>query len=176
MRFLRLLLSGRSVRLLTAGLFAVFALGGCASLFGNNDPLHVSIAGLEPLSSQGAEMRYNVKLRIQNPNGGSLSFSGVSVDLQLNGTDFAAGVISQSGSVPGYGETLVSVPVTAPAFAVLTKAYSAAGSDTPPGEYPYILHGRLAGGLTGGGTRFMDQGVLSLPTPTPTPGPVPAGQ
>ena len=60
MPFLRLPLSGRSIRLLTAGLLAVFALGGCASWFGNNDPLHVSIAGLEPLASQGAEMRYNV--------------------------------------------------------------------------------------------------------------------
>src|ERR1700728_1864312 len=56
MRFLRLLLSGRSARLLTAGLFAAFALGGCAGWFGNNDPLHVSIAGLEPIASQGAEM------------------------------------------------------------------------------------------------------------------------
>jgi len=167
MRFLRLLLSGRSARLLTAGLFAVFALGGCASWFGNSDPLHVSIAGLEPLASQGAEMRYDVKLRIQNPNSGSLSFSGVSIDLQLNGTDFASGVSNQPGAVPGYGETVVSVPVTASAFAVVNKAYSVAGSDTPPGEYPYILHGRLAGGLTGGGTRFLDQGVLSLPRSGP---------
>ena len=166
MPFLRLLLSGRSIRLLTAGVFAVLALGGCASWFGNNDPLRVSIAGLEPLGgSQGPELHYNVKLRIQNPNGGSFSFSGVSVDLQLNGADFANGVTSQSGTVPGYGETLVSVPVTAPAFAVLNKAYSAAGSDTPPGQYPYILHGRLASGITGGGQRFLDQGVLSLPGP-----------
>jgi hypothetical protein len=50
---------------------------------------------------------------------------------------------------------------------VVNKAYSVAGSDTPPGEYPYILHGRLAGGLTGGGTRFLDQGVLSLPRSGP---------
>jgi hypothetical protein len=48
------------------------------------------------------------------------------------------------------------------AFTVLRQAFSLAGSDTPPGQYPYIMRGRLAGGLMGG-TRFIDQGVLSLP-------------
>jgi hypothetical protein len=57
---------------------------------------------------------------------------------------------------------VVSVPLTVPAFTALRQAFSLAGSDTPPGQYPYILRGRLAGGLTGG-TRFLDQGVLSLP-------------
>jgi hypothetical protein len=49
-----------------------------------------------------------------------------------------------------------------PAFTALRQAFSLAGSDTPPGHYPYVLSGRLAGGMTGG-TRFLDQGVLSLP-------------
>jgi hypothetical protein len=161
MPFLRLLLSGRSARLLAAGLLAVVTLGGCAGWFGH-DPLRVSVAGIEPLDSQGLEMRFNVKLRIQNPNEEALNFDGVSVDLQLNGEAFASGVSNQQGTVPRYGETVVSVPLTVPAFTALRQAFSLAGSNTPPGQYPYILRGRLAGGLTGG-TRFLDQGVLSLP-------------
>ena len=161
MPFLRRLLSGHSAHLLAAGLLAVVTLGGCAGWFGH-DPLRVSVAGIEPLDSQGMEMRFNVKLRIQNPNEDALNFDGVSVDLQLNGKGFASGVSDQHGTVPRYGETVVSVPLTVPAFAVLHQAFSLAGSDTPPGQYPYILRGRLAGGLTGG-TRFLDQGVLSLP-------------
>ena len=161
MPFLRRLLSGHSARLLAAGLLAVVTLGGCAGWFGH-DPLRVSVAGIEPLDSQGLEMRFNVKLRIQNPNEEALNFDGVSVDLQLNGKAFASGVSNQQGTVPRYGETVVSVPLTVPAFTALRQAFSLAGSDTPPGQYPYILRGRLAGGLTGG-TRFLDQGVLSLP-------------
>jgi hypothetical protein len=161
MPFLRRLLSGHSARLLAAGLLAVVTLGGCAGWFGH-DPLRVSVAGIEPLDSQGLEMRFNVKLRIQNPNEEALNFDGVSVDLQLNGEAFASGVSNQQGTVPRYGETVVSVPLTVPAFTALRQAFSLAGSDTPPGQYPYILRGRLAGGLTGG-TRFLDQGVLSLP-------------
>ncbi|MEW6341400.1 MAG: LEA type 2 family protein [Paraburkholderia sp.] len=161
MSFVRLLLSGRSVRLLALGVLTVLSLGGCAGWFGH-DPLRVSVAGLEPLDSQGLEMRFKIKLRIQNPNEDSLSFDGVSVDLQLNGQSFASGVTDQHGTVPRYGETVVDVPLTVPAFTAVRQAFSLAGSDTPPGQYPYILHGRLAGGLSGG-TRFLDQGVLSLP-------------
>jgi hypothetical protein len=161
MPFLRRLLSRHSARLLAAGLLAVVTLGGCAEWLGH-DPLRVSVAGIEPLDSLGMEMRFNLKLRIQNPNEDARNFDGVSVDLQLNGRAFASGVSDQHGTVPRYGETVVSVPLTVPAFTALRQAFSLAGSDTPPGQYPYILRGRLAGGLTGG-TRFLDQGVLSLP-------------
>ena len=67
------------------------ALGGCAGMFGR-DPLHVSVAGIEPLEGQGMEMRFNLKLRVQNPNEAPVDFSGVSVELDLNGKSFATGV------------------------------------------------------------------------------------
>jgi LEA14-like dessication related protein len=161
MSFFRVLMSGRSVRSLAVTMLAVVTLGGCAGLFGR-DPLRVSVAGIEPLASQGLEMRFNMKLRIQNPNENALDFDGVSIDLQVNGKSFASGVSDQHGSVPRYGETLVSVPLTVPAFTALHQVFSLAGSDAPAGQFPYILRGRLAGGLTGG-TRFIDQGTLSLP-------------
>jgi LEA14-like dessication related protein len=164
MSFFHVLLSGRSARpvlSLVAMLLAVVSLGGCAGMFGH-DPLRVSVAGVEPLASEGLEMSFNMTLRIQNPNETALDFDGVSVDLQLNGKSFASGVSDQHGSVPRYGETLVNVPLTVPAFTALRQAFSLAGSDTPVGQFPYILRGRLAGGLTGG-TRFIDQGTLSLP-------------
>lgn len=164
MPFFRVLLSGRPghrLRLFAVTVFAVLMLGGCAGMFGQ-DPLRVSVAGIEPLDNQGFEMRFNMKLRIQNPNEAPLDFDGVSVDLQLNGKAFASGVSDQRGTVPRYGETLVSVPLTVPAFTVLRQAFSLAGSDSPPGQFPYVLRGRLAGGITGG-TRFIDQGSLSLP-------------
>ena len=144
MPFLRLLWSGRSARLLAAGLLAALTLGGCAGWFGH-DPLRVSVAGIEPLDNQGMEMRFNLKLRVQNPNEDALNFDGVSVDLQLNGNAFASGVSDQHGTVPRYGETVVSVPLTVPAFAVLHQAFSLAGSDTPPGQYPCVSRGTGTG-------------------------------
>ncbi|RKT27269.1 late embryogenesis abundant protein [Paraburkholderia sp. RAU2J] len=165
MLFLRAPLSGRLSCL--RGLSAIVALlmivtltlNGCAGLFGA-DPLRVSVAGIEPLEGQGLEMRFNVKLRVQNPNDSTVSFSGVSLDLEVNGKSFASGVSDQGGTVPRFGETVVTVPLTVPAFAAVRQAFAFAGA-ADSGQVPYILRGKLAGGLTGT-TRFISQGTLSL--------------
>ncbi|WP_176054148.1 LEA/WHy family protein [Paraburkholderia caribensis] len=140
---------------------ALLALGGCAGMFGSN-PLRVNVAGIEPLEGQGMEMRFILKLRVQNPNEARVDFNGVSVELDLNGKPFASGVSDQSGTVPRFGETVIGVPLTVPAFTVVRQAFAFADS-AQSGQLPYVLRGRLAGGVTGG-TRFIDQGTLSLPT------------
>ncbi|PVY23419.1 late embryogenesis abundant protein [Paraburkholderia silvatlantica] len=150
----------RSMRLFCILLCVLFWLAGCAGLMG--EPLRVSVAGLEPLQGAGMEMRFNVKLRIQNPNDTPVEFSGVSLQLDLNGQSFASGVSDQSGVVPRYGEAVIVVPLTVPAFAAVRQAFAFAGS-AEAGNIPYEIRGRLAGGI-GGGTRFVDHGKLSLPT------------
>ncbi|MFP3564762.1 LEA type 2 family protein [Paraburkholderia sp. SIMBA_030] len=160
MSFVRALLSGRSTRLAAIVALVTLTLNGCAGLFGG-DPLRVNVAGIDPIESQGLEMRFNVKLRVQNPNEAAVTYDGVSLNLELNGKQFASGVSDQSGTVPRFGETVVDVPLTVPAFAAVRQAFAFADA-AQSGQIPYILRGRLAGGLTGG-TRFIDQGTLSLP-------------
>ncbi|MGF6955813.1 LEA type 2 family protein [Paraburkholderia youngii] len=135
-------------------------LGACAGLLGG-DALRVNVAGIEPLAGEGLEMRFNLKLRVQNPNDSAVSFNGIAVDLELNGKPFASGVSDQSGTVPRFGETVVSVPLTVPAFAAVRQALGLAGI-AQSGQVPYRLQGKLAGGPTGT-TRFTDQGMLTLP-------------
>jgi LEA14-like dessication related protein len=151
--------SGRLFRLLFAFLCVVFWLSGCAGL--GQDPLRVSVAGIEPLAGEGLEMRFNVKLRVQNPNNSPVDYSGVSLQLDLNGQSFASGVSDQSGTVPRFGETVVTVPLTVPAFSAVRQAFAFAGS-AEAGGIPYKIHGKLGGGI--GASRFVDQGKLSLPT------------
>ncbi|MFL9906721.1 LEA/WHy family protein [Paraburkholderia sp. RL17-337-BIB-A] len=166
MSFLRVLLCRRHAGL--AAILAVVALtlNGCAGLFGG-DPLRVSVAGIEPVEGQGLEMRFNIKLRVQNPNDSAVQFDGVSLDLELNGKPFASGVSDQSGTVPRFGETVVNVPLTVPAFTAVRQAFAFAGAvqagAAQSGQIPYILRGKLAGGLAGT-TRFVNQGTLSLPS------------
>jgi hypothetical protein len=161
MSFLRVLLSRRPARLAAMLAIVMLTLNGCAGLFGG-DPLRVNVAGIEPVEGQGLEMRFNIKLRVQNPNESAVDFNGLSLDLELNGKPFASGVSDQSGTVPRFGETVVSVPLTVPAFAAVRQAIALPGV-AQSGQIPYILRGKLAGGLTGA-TRFVDQGTLSLPS------------
>jgi LEA14-like dessication related protein len=139
--------------------FVALTLNGCAGLFGG-DPLRVSVAGIEPAGGQGLEVRFNLKLRVQNPNDSTISFNGVSLDLELNGKPFASGVSDQAGTVQRFSETVITVPLTVPAFAAIRQAFAVAGA-AQSGQIPYVLRGKLGGGVTGT-TRFTNQGTLSL--------------
>ena len=144
-------------------LYSVIALllAGCAG-FGVREPLRVSVAGLDPLPGEGMEARFVLKMRVQNPNETALDFDGVVVNLELAGKDFASGVSDQRGNVPRYGESIIAVPVTVPATAILKQMFSIAITGKPPSKFDYRLTGRL-GGIGLGGARFESEGELSLP-------------
>lgn len=147
--------------LFLAALIAMLALDGCAGFF-NRDAMRVTVAGIEPLEGQGLEMRFAVKLRVQNPNDSPIDFDGVALDLDLNGHAFASGVSDQRGTVPRFGETVLSVPVTVSAFSVARQAFGFATGDAVS-KVSYAVRGKLAGGPFGG-ARFADSGYVDLPT------------
>lgn len=72
-----------------------------------------------------------------------MTFNGIALDLDVNGQPLASGVSDQSGSVPRFGETLVSVPVSISALSVVRQAWGAAGYE-PGQEVPYVLRSKLA--------------------------------
>ena len=137
----------------------VLSLAGCAA-FGQRDPLNVQVAGIQPLAGEGLELRMEVKLRIQNPNDMALDYNGVALDLEINGRRLASGVSDARGSVPRFGETVLSVPVTISAFSAARQALGLA-EYIDMDEVPYVLRGKLAGGLFGT-QRFVEKGTLDL--------------
>lgn len=144
---------------LIALLFAAL-LAGCATLPGQ-DPLRVNVVGIEPLPSEGLEVRFALKLRAQNPNETALEFNGVSVDLEVAGKTLATGVSDQQGTVPRFGETVFTVPMSISALAALRQALGLASGQSID-ELPFKLHGKLASGAFGG-HRFSDEGTLRWP-------------
>ncbi|WP_332762893.1 LEA type 2 family protein [Pseudomonas koreensis] len=138
----------------------LLSLSACA-LFPNRDPVNINVVGLEPLPSQDLEVRFAIKLRVQNPNETAIDYNGIALDLDVNGHSLASGVSDQSGSIPRFSETIVSVPVSISAFSVLRQTLGLSQTQTLD-NLPYILRGKLAGGLFGT-LRFVDSGTLSLP-------------
>jgi hypothetical protein len=141
------------------------SLAGCAGLPGS-DPLNVTLAGLDSLPGEGMEVRMAVKLRVQNPNDTQVDFDGVALSLELRGQDFASGVSDQRGSVPRFGETVLVVPVTVSAMAMLRQAYSFATGDRT--KLDFVARGKLAGSGFGG-TRFVSKGEFELPAALSAP-------
>jgi LEA14-like dessication related protein len=138
----------------------VLILSGCALLH-PQEPLRISVAGLDPLEGQGMEARFAVQLRIQNHSDKPIDYDGIALDLDLRGMSFASGVSDQRGTIPRFGETVITVPVTVPATAIIRHAFDLATGDRTKAEYQ--LHGRLGGAGVAIGRSFNSTGEITLP-------------
>ena len=138
----------------------LLTLSACA-LLPQRDPLNINVVGIEPLQSQDLEVRFAVKLRLQNPNETAIDYNGVALNLEVNGRPLASGVSDQSGSIPRFSEAVLTVPLSVSAFSVLRQTLGLSQTQSLD-NLPYVLRGKLAGGLFGT-MRFVDSGNLSLP-------------
>jgi LEA14-like dessication related protein len=141
----------------------LLGLSACSSL-PNRDPLKINVVGIEPLQGEDMEVRFAVKIRVQNPNDTTLIYSGVALDLDINGQPFASGVSDERGTIGRFSDVVVSVPVSVSAFSVIRQTYGISQMKTL-NNMPYILHGKLSGGLFNT-MRFVDSGTLNLPGST----------
>ena len=136
------------------------ALCGCASFLGR-EPVRVNVVGLDPLPSEGMEVRMAVKLRVQNPNDTAFDYDGIALDLDVRGAAFASGVSNERGSIDRFGEAVITVPVSISALAVLRQFIGLASGESK--RIDYALSGRF-GGTGLGGMRFSSTGQIDLPT------------
>ena len=106
-------------------------------------------------------MRMMVKLRVQNPNDASVEYNGVYVKLEILDKTFATGVSDERGSIPRYGESVISVPVTVSMLRMAVYALRMLDGK-PIDKIHYKLDGKLDG-PTFGSTRLQAQGDFALP-------------
>jgi LEA14-like dessication related protein len=99
-----------------AGVMVVLAalLSGCATL--QMQSPDVVLAGLQMLPSEGMEPRFEVKLRLINPNDSELRFKGGSFRLYVQGSRVATGVFSQPEPVPAFGDSLITAQASGDLF------------------------------------------------------------
>ena len=137
--------------------------GGCASM-PKQDPLQVTVAGIESLPGEGMELRLLVKLRVQNPNDTPIDFDGVALNLDVQGKTFASGVSAETGTVPRFGEAIVQVPVTVSVLRVVRQVLGNFDGK-PLGDISYSMHGKLHGAHAFGTQRFKSSGSFNLTAP-----------
>ena len=140
------------------------ALAACAGM-GLREPLRVNLVGLESLPGEGMEARFLARIRVQNPNDASISYNGLSAELDLNGRGFASGVSASTGEIPRFGEAVLELPLTVPATAIVRQVLGLIGGDLS--KATYRVHGFLNTG-TFGRAAFDSTGEIELPKPSPT--------
>lgn len=137
---------------------AVWGLAGCAGL-ALREPIQVNLVGIDPLPAEGMEIRMAVKLRVQNPNDVALDFDGVSITLDVRGNTFATGVSAERGTVPRFGEAVITVPMSVSALAAFRQFVGLATQGKEAADY--ALRGRLSGSGFGG-MRFESKGKIDM--------------
>ena len=116
---------------------------GCATMAGR-DPVQVYLVGIEPLQGEGMEVRFLCKLRVQNPNDTPIEYNGIYIELEVRGSSLATGVSDAAGSVPRYGEVVLSIPVTASALGLARQVISLYTS-SDRSRIDYVVTGKIGG-------------------------------
>jgi len=97
-----------------------WVLGGCASFLGIEQP-HVHLSDLKLVRGNVFEQRFEGTLRITNPNDFTIELDGLSVKVLLSGREFAHGVSNHHAILPRFGETELTVKLTASTFDLLRQ-------------------------------------------------------
>lgn len=91
-------------------------IGGCSTMRPGFVTPSVNITSFKPLPSEGIAPRFEMSLRVVNPNATPLSLRGMSYTLALNGFDVVDGAANTLPVVPAYGEAEFKVVATVGVF------------------------------------------------------------
>lgn len=91
---------------------------GCATIsqYANMQQPDVKLVSMQLGESSFVEQRFDIQLRVTNPNNFDLPVTGLSYDMWLNGIKFGKGVSTGDLRVPALGEKLVVLKLSTSAF------------------------------------------------------------
>jgi len=101
----------QKMRFLSVLLFGLVVLSGCASLTPDMDPPTINLVSFRPLPSEGNAPRFEIKLRVVNPNRQQLDIAGISYSIALLDKELITGVANDIPTIAGYGEGVVTLQV-----------------------------------------------------------------
>lgn len=94
-------------------------LTGCASITPQFDPPKVSVESFRSLPSSGGAPRFEIKLRVANPNKQTLDIAGISYSVELLGKEVISGVTNDVPTIEGYSEEVVTLEAGLQLFQLL---------------------------------------------------------
>lgn len=97
-------------RSILIALFAAFALSGCVAVV-DPQPPQVSLVHIRILGGGLLNPRFEVALRLRNPNDFDLPLQSVEFNLDVNGARFAVGNSTKAVTVPKKGDAVLPVMV-----------------------------------------------------------------
>ena len=90
---------------------AALLVAACATVPSDIEPPKITIANIAPKDIAVFEQRFDVQLRIQNPNNQELEINGLRCDIELNDKEFGNGMSGQKVKIPRFGSEVMNVEV-----------------------------------------------------------------
>lgn len=84
-------------------------LSGCPTLIPEVDLPKISLESFRPLPSDSAVPRFEIKLRIVNPNRQSFDIAGISYGVEIQGKELISGVTNEVPVLAAYFEEVVTL-------------------------------------------------------------------
>jgi len=102
---------------------------GCASLGPDIDPPKVSLESFSPLPTNGGAPRFEIKLRIANPNNQRFDIAGISYGVEIQGKELISGVTNDVPVLEAYSEEVVTLEAGLQLFQML-RLLTSLGKET----------------------------------------------
>jgi LEA14-like dessication related protein len=140
----------------------LLSIPGCSTL-GNADldPPEVSLQGLRPLSISGSEARFEIQLRVLNPNAVSLDIEGLYFEVFLHESKVLSGTGARAVKIPAYGEGDVTLEASLGMLRAVGLIQELAGKDAS--NIPYRLKTKISLAQLPYALRLEDTGVIGQP-------------
>lgn len=127
---------------LTLMLVAIVLLSGCSLLrYKTAEAPRVTVSDIQLAGFSIFEQKFDVALRMQNPNDFALPITGMEYELFVEDSAVASGVSDRNINVPAFGEQMVTVSVVGNFLNSLTQLQR--WQQSGGSELGYRLKGRL---------------------------------
>ena len=114
-------------------------LAGCAHFGGGYEEPEVFLVGLRPLAVDSLEQRFEVELRILNPNETDLEIDGIDVTVELNGARLTRGVSGAPLTIPRLSDDTITLLATTTVFDLVNQIIRSPAAQT----FEYELRGKV---------------------------------
>jgi LEA14-like dessication related protein len=112
-------------------------LSGCASITPDLDPPKVTLESFRALPTQGSAPRFEIKLRVVNPNKQTLDIAGISYSVELLDKELISGVTNDIPIIEGYSEEVVTLEAGLQLFQLMRLLTSLGSNASDSLEYRF---------------------------------------
>ena len=109
-----------------AVMFWLLMLSACATLTSDVDPPKVTMESFRSIASESGTPRFEIKLRVTNPNKQPLDVAGIGYSVEIQGKELVSGVTNDVPLVEAYSEEVVTLEASLQLFQLLRLVTSLA--------------------------------------------------